>query len=113
VHDDKQDVVADNSNPGLHVCRRCKIGFKRQTDLERHWDTSKKHSPDPKGPSCPQSGCSYTARFTRPDNCKAHYKKLHGKSDEEADEFLQQWRDSDEGQYWMMKKRRGRGSVGR
>jgi len=110
--DNTQDSVADNSNSGLFVCHICGRGFKRQTDLERHLNTAKRHTPHPTGPACPQSGCRYTEKFTRPDNFKAHYKKQHRKGGEEADKIIQMWRDSDEGQV-LMKKKRGSGSGGR
>ena len=90
VHDDNaQDIVADNSYLGPYVCGECGKGCKRLTDLERHLKTTRRHS-DPKGPSCPESDCRYTAKPTRTDNFKAHYKKQHGKGDKE--EFIQRWR---------------------
>ena len=90
-HDVKPNTVADNSNPAPYVCPECGKGCKRQTDLDRHLNTTKRHG-EPKGPACPESDCRYTARFSRPDNFKAHYKNQHGKSDKEADEFIRQWR---------------------
>lgn len=90
-HDVQQDTVAEHSNPALYVCQECGKGCTRQTDLDRHLKTTKKHS-DPSGPACPESGCKYPSRFTRVDNFKAHYKNQHKKSGKEADEFIRQWR---------------------
>ncbi|PWW77070.1 hypothetical protein C7212DRAFT_278372 [Tuber magnatum] len=75
----------------LHACNTCGIKCKRQSDLDRHLKTARKHSV-PGGPVCPETRCKYRARFTRVDNFKAHYKKQHGKSDDETDEFIQEWK---------------------
>ncbi|KAG0643932.1 hypothetical protein HOY80DRAFT_1084196 [Tuber brumale] len=76
---------------GSHKCRICGIQCKRQADLYRHLKTARKHRA-PQGPVCPELSCKYTARFTRVDNFRAHYKRLHEKSDDEADEFIQEWK---------------------
>ncbi|KAG0138661.1 hypothetical protein HOY82DRAFT_595093 [Tuber indicum] len=65
--------------------------FKRQTDLNRHLKTARKHGA-PQGPVCPEPGCKYTARFTRIDNFRAHFRRLHGKRCDEVDGFIQEWR---------------------
>ncbi|KAG0643933.1 hypothetical protein HOY80DRAFT_1133481 [Tuber brumale] len=79
------------SNPGSHTCHICGIRFKRPADLYRHLKTTRKHR-SPHGPVCPELGCKFTARFTRVDNFRAHYRRLHGKSDDEANWFIREWK---------------------
>ncbi|PWW77072.1 hypothetical protein C7212DRAFT_293918 [Tuber magnatum] len=74
-----------------YICSTCGIKCKRQTDLDRHLKTARSHGA-PRGPACPERGCKYTARFTRVDNFIVHYKKQHGKTDEEVHIFLQEWK---------------------
>lgn len=89
------DIEADHSGPGPYVCDVgvCRATFRRPTDLERHRKTSKKHNKVPRGPACPFNPCSYPSRFTRADNFKAHYMKQHGASNDEADEFIREWKE--------------------
>ncbi|PUU79812.1 hypothetical protein B9Z19DRAFT_1063977 [Tuber borchii] len=86
------NTEADSARPDPLICS-CGANFGRQTDLERHLRTSKKHLKDSRGPVCPVSGCSYTSRFTRVDNFKAHYMKQHRMSYDEADSFIREWVD--------------------
>ncbi|KAG0138655.1 hypothetical protein HOY82DRAFT_620195 [Tuber indicum] len=79
-------TLANHSWPDPY---RCVCG-QRQVDLGRHLRTSKFHS-HPKGPRCPESKCKFTSRFAREDNFKHHYKKQHGKTDEEADRVIKEW----------------------
>ena len=113
----KPATVVDNSNPDVYRCPECGKKCKRQTDLERHLNTAKRHKPQPSGPACPERGCRYPLRFTRADNFKAHYKKQHEKSGEEAEEVIQQWKDSDGGRGLvkaaLIGKRRGSRGGGR
>ncbi|KAG0138663.1 hypothetical protein HOY82DRAFT_534436 [Tuber indicum] len=88
----RQGNVASNPSPGSHVCHICGIRCKRQADLNRHLKTTRKHRA-PQGPVCPELGCKYTVRFTRVDNFRAHYRRLHGKRDDEVDVFIQGWKD--------------------
>lgn len=45
------------------------------------------------GPACPVPGCTFAGqRFTRVDNFKVHYMRRHGKSQEEANIFIQEWK---------------------
>ncbi|PWW77069.1 hypothetical protein C7212DRAFT_357241 [Tuber magnatum] len=73
------------------ICHICAIRFSRQADLKRHLGTSKVHA-SPKGPKCPMPGCRGVKRFTRLDNFKAHYVKMHGINRDEADAFIREWR---------------------
>lgn len=84
------DTEADSVRPGHSVCS-CGKAFVRRTDLERHLRTSKNHRGS-NGPTCPVSGCRYTAKFSRVDNFKVHYMKQHGMGREEADRFINDWR---------------------
>ncbi|PWW75374.1 hypothetical protein C7212DRAFT_345360 [Tuber magnatum] len=77
--DEEQDTVANHSNLVVY------------TDLDRHFNSSSAHS-SPKGPKCPERGCKFTPKFTRPDNFKVHYKKQHGKSEVQADAFIAEWK---------------------
>ncbi|CUS12231.1 unnamed protein product, partial [Tuber aestivum] len=91
-HGEEQDHVAGHSGLPRWVCNPCKAIFKRQTDLDRHFRTSRRHSA-PSGPACRERGCRLAgARFTRVDNFKAHYRKQHGKTDVEADIFIREWK---------------------
>ncbi|CUS15190.1 unnamed protein product, partial [Tuber aestivum] len=54
-HDGEQDTVADFSDLKPYKCAPCGVGCKRQTDLDRHFRTSRAHSM-PKGPACPYGG---------------------------------------------------------
>ncbi|CUS12227.1 unnamed protein product [Tuber aestivum] len=72
-------------------CRPCGIRCSRPADLKRHLDTSRVHS-RPKGPICQEPGCKSASRFTRVDNFKTHYVNIHGKSRDEADEVIREWK---------------------
>ncbi|KAG0138660.1 hypothetical protein HOY82DRAFT_534433 [Tuber indicum] len=87
----KQGNVANYLSPGSHTYDICGIRCKRRADLYRHLKTARKHRA-PHGPVCPEPGCKYTARFTRVDNFRAHYRRLHGKCGDEADLFIQEWK---------------------
>ena len=89
-HSGNPDTEPDSACPDPLICS-CGAKFGRRTDLERHLRTSKRHLKDSRGPVCPVSGCSYTSRFTRIDNFKAHYAKQHGMSHDEADSFIRDW----------------------
>ena len=90
----------DSEGPGAGVghpsqglpftCHTCGKSCKRHQDLERHLKATRRHS-EPGGPACPMPGCKFTARFTRVDNFRVHYKKRHGKSVDETKDFLQRW----------------------
>ncbi|CAZ85074.1 unnamed protein product [Tuber melanosporum] len=85
------DQGPDTLDPKPLSCHMCRVRFGRSADLKRHMDTAKAHNP-PKGPSCPVLGCKSVSKFTRLDNFKAHYVKMHSKSWEEAENFIQEWR---------------------
>ncbi|KAG0138662.1 hypothetical protein HOY82DRAFT_595094 [Tuber indicum] len=88
----RRGSVIDYPSSGSHACHICGIRCKRQADLYRHLTTAREHCA-PQGPVCPELGCKYTARFTRVDNFRAHYRRQHGKRGDEADGFIQEWRD--------------------
>ena len=93
-HDENQDIELDQPNPNRYVCTLgCERQFGRLTDLERHLRTSRIHNQGPRGPACPVDSCSYTSKFTRVDNFKAHCMKQHWMSRDETDSFIREWRD--------------------
>ncbi|KAG0643934.1 hypothetical protein HOY80DRAFT_997353 [Tuber brumale] len=88
----KRGNVSNYPSPSSHACHICGIRCKRLADLYRHLNTVRKHRA-PQGPVCPELGCKHTVRFTRIDNFRAHYTRVHGKSGGEADRTIQEWRD--------------------
>ncbi|KAG0643929.1 hypothetical protein HOY80DRAFT_943582 [Tuber brumale] len=87
----KRENVPNYSSSGSRTCPICGIQCRRQADLYRHLKTAREHRA-PHGPVCPELGCKFTARFTRVDNFRAHYRKQHGKSHDETDGFVQGWK---------------------
>ena len=83
--------MADHWSMGRYVCV-CEKAFKRWGDLKRHLESSRGHNKDPRGPACPVSRCRHPGKFTRTDNFKAHYMKQHGASSDEADAYIQEWK---------------------
>ncbi|KAG0643924.1 hypothetical protein HOY80DRAFT_271903 [Tuber brumale] len=65
--------------------------FGRETDLEPHKATSRKYN-STSGPACTEPGYKHPGRFTRVDNFRAHYRKQHKKTNEEAAAFIEEWR---------------------
>lgn len=90
-YDEEGGTVADHPNSDSHICS-CGAEFGRRTDLERHERTARKHN-DPSGPACPKRGCSFTSKFTRVDNFKAHYVKQHRATSGEAEAYIRWWND--------------------
>ncbi|KAG0643926.1 hypothetical protein HOY80DRAFT_1013850 [Tuber brumale] len=85
------DPGPDTHDPKPLSCHECSKSFGRSADLKRHMDTARVHN-HPKGPVCPVPGCKSVGRFTRFDNFKAHYVKMHSKSWDEAENFIQEWK---------------------
>ncbi|KAG0643922.1 hypothetical protein HOY80DRAFT_943537, partial [Tuber brumale] len=82
--------MADHSRPSSYVCI-CGCVFTRRESLRRHLNEAGFHC-GPMELACPEPGCERRRNFTRVANFRIHYMKMHGKSDDEAYRFLQEWK---------------------
>ncbi|PUU82789.1 hypothetical protein B9Z19DRAFT_1061554 [Tuber borchii] len=91
-HGEEGGTIADHPNPSPHKCH-CGAAFGRQTDLERHQRTTRKHNGDQGGLPCPVKGCIFTTKFTRDQNFRTHCRRQHGMSVDEVNTYIREWKD--------------------